>query len=85
MYRAVPVPEDFLRILDLVHGIRDAHGHRNRGRRLRLWPWSRMPAWCRIGEVMREAGVRGAHATPKGLRHGIGVAAVTAGIPLDLV
>ena len=28
---------------------------------------------------------RGTHASPKGLRHGFGVAAVSAGIPLNLV
>ena len=31
------------------------------------------------------AGLDGPHALPKGLRHGFGVAAVTAGIPLNLV
>ena len=34
---------------------------------------------------MARAGVRGPQASPKGLRHGFGVAAVTAGVPLNLV
>ena len=34
---------------------------------------------------MRGARLDGPHASPKGLRHGFGVAAVTAGIPLNLV
>lgn len=34
---------------------------------------------------MQVAGLEGPHASPKGLRHGFGVAAVTAGIPLNLV
>jgi integrase len=34
---------------------------------------------------MAAAGVQGYHATPKGLRHGFGVAAVQASIPLHLV
>jgi len=34
---------------------------------------------------MARAGVRGPHASPKGLRHGFGVAGVTAGVPLNLV
>ncbi len=34
---------------------------------------------------MRAGGLDGVHASPKGLRHGLGVAAVTAGIPLNLV
>ena len=85
VYRAVPVPEDFLEVLDLVHGIRDAQCRRDEGRTERLWSWSRMTAWRRVTEVMDEAGIHGPHATPKGLRHGFGVAAVTAGIPLNMV
>jgi len=34
---------------------------------------------------VQEAGLDGAHASPKGLRHGFGVAAVTAGIPLNML
>jgi len=34
---------------------------------------------------MQAAGLEGVPASPKGLRHGFGVAAVTAGIPLNLV
>lgn len=85
IYRAVPVAEELLGVLDLVHGIRDAQSRRDGGRKQRLWPWSRMTAWRRVTEVMHEAQVRGPHATPKGLRHGFGIAAVGAGIPLNLV
>jgi len=38
-----------------------------------------------VHAVMATAGLDGPHASPKGLRHGFGVAAVTAGIPLNLV
>jgi integrase/recombinase XerD len=34
---------------------------------------------------MDAAGIQGYHASPKGLRHGFGVAAVQASIPLNLV
>ena len=34
---------------------------------------------------MRRAGLKGPQATPKGLRHGFGVQAVSVGIPLNLV
>ena len=44
-----------------------------------------MTGWRRIREVMAQAGIRGPHASPKGLRHGFGVAAVTSGVPLNLV
>jgi site-specific recombinase XerD len=52
----------------------------------RLWTWSRSRAWQLVKAVMAKAGIpSGIHATPKGLRHGFGVHAVRAGIPLNLV
>jgi integrase len=85
VYRAVPVPQALLEALDLVHGIRELQGRRGKGRGELLWPWSRMTVWRAIHAVMEAAGLDGAHASPKGLRHGFGVAAVSAGIPLNLV
>lgn len=85
IYRAVPVPPALLDALDLVHGIREQQSRRGRGRTARLWPWSRMTGWRAVHAVMQEARLDGPHASPKGLRHGFGVAAVSAGIPLNLV
>ena len=59
--------------------------HRDKGRGARLWPWSRMTGWRAVHAVMAAAGLDGPQASPKGLRHGFGVAAVFAGIPLKLV
>jgi len=69
VYRSAPVPPALLDALDLVHGIREVQSARGRG--VRLWPWSRI--------------LEGPHASPKGLRHGFGVAAVSTGIPLNLM
>jgi integrase/recombinase XerD len=85
IYRAVPVPPALLGALDLVHGIRELQGRRGKGRGVRLWPWSRMTGWRAVHAVMVAGGLDGPHASPKGLRHGFGVAAVSAGIPLNLV
>ena len=86
VYRAVPVPPKLLDELQLVHRIRETEAKRGRGRKNLLWAMSRATAWRRIKELLRQAGIgQGAAATPKGLRHGFGVAAVTAGIPLNLV
>jgi integrase len=79
IYRAVPVPETLLDALDLVHGIRD------RRSKATLWPWSRKTAYTRVIEVMEAAGIDGPQASPKGLRHGFGVACIEKGIPLNLV
>jgi integrase/recombinase XerD len=85
LYRAVPVPPALLEALDLVHGLRELHARRGQGRGVRLWPWSRMTGWRAVHRVMQAAGLDGPQASPKGLRHGLGVAAVSAGIPLNLV
>jgi integrase/recombinase XerD len=79
IYRAVPVPAVLLNALDLVHGIRD------RKTRTRLWTWSLKTAYTRVIEVMEAAGIAGPQASPKGLRHGFGVACIEKGIPLNLV
>jgi integrase/recombinase XerD len=79
IYRAVPVPAALLDALDLVHGIRD------RKTRTRLWTWSLKTAYTRVIEVMEAAGIAGPQASPKGLRHGFGVACIEKGIPLNLV
>ncbi len=84
VYRAVPLPPALLDALDLAHGLRKAQRRPDGGKGVVLWPWSRMTAWRRVAAVMAAAGISGPHATPKGLRHGFGVAAVSAGIPLNL-
>ncbi len=83
IFRAVPVPEELTDALDLAHGIRE-HLRRGRGD-APLWPVSRMTAWRQITAVMRAAGIDGPQASPKGLRHGFGVAAIEAGIPLNML
>jgi hypothetical protein len=85
IYRAVPVPPALLDALDLVHCIREHQARRGKGRGERLWPWSRMTGWRAVHAVMQAARLDGPQASPKGLRHGFGVAAVSAGIPLNLV
>lgn len=85
VFRTVPVPPILLDTLNMVHGIRELHARRDKGRGERLWPWSRMTGWRVVHAVMHAARLEGPHASPKGLRHGFGVAAVSAGIPLNLV
>jgi len=85
VFRAVPVPAAVLDTLDLVHGVRDAQKRPDAAHR-RLWPWCRMTAWRRLAEVFEAAGVApGPHRCPKGLRHGFGVQAISAGVPLNLL
>lgn len=80
IFRAVPVPPELLKELDAVHRL-----HRRQGVSI-IWTISRPTAWRHIKAVMAAAGIKqGPQASPRGLRHGFGVAAVSAGVPLNLV
>ena len=83
-WRAVPVPEDLAHALELVHRVRSAQAS-PRGRARPLWPITRQAAHRQVGALMAAAGIEGPQACPRGLRHGYGVAAVTAGVPLPTV
>lgn len=77
IFRAIPVSPHLLqRLLKLTASIPPAQ---------RIWPWCRMTGYRRIKEVMIRAGIIGPQGSPKGLRHGFAVAAVSAGVPLNLV
>ena len=83
-WRAVPVPEDLVQALELVHRLRRAQTS-PRGRSAALWPVTRQAAHRQVAELMRRAGVTGPQACPRGLRHSFGVAAVQAGVPLTTI
>jgi hypothetical protein len=78
VFRAIPLPDDLLRRIQIWM---------NTGvlPREKFWPWSRMTAYRRIRQVMREAGLNASYATPKGLRHGFAVRAIQSNVPLNLV
>lgn len=71
--------------LDLVHGLREAQSARNGRQDAPLWSYSRTTTWWQVAAVLDAAGIAGPQASPKDLRHGFGVQAVSAGIPLNLV
>jgi integrase len=88
IYRAVPVPPKVLDMLEMVHGLKDKKKNKAAAKDKfppPLWDFGRTTAWKKVLEVMKAAGVKGPQATPKGLRHGFGVAAIQAGIPLNLL
>lgn len=77
-FRTVPLPPELLTALQRLGGRRCA------GAGL-IWPWHRVTAWKRVRQVMGRAGISGPHACPRGMRHGFGVAAISAGVPVTLV
>ena len=83
-WRAVPVPEELVHTLDLVHRLRRAQTS-PRGRTALLWDVTRQAAHRQVAELMRRAGIEGPQACPRGLRHSYGVTAVQAGVPLTTI
>ena len=83
-WRAVPVPEDLVHTLELVHRLRRAQAS-PRGRSAPLWDISRQAAHRQIAALMGSVGIDGPQACPRGLRHSFGVAAVQAGVPLTTI
>jgi len=74
VFRAVPVPPELMSALRQLA--------KNRREDASLWRWRRPTAWRHVKEVMEAAGISGAHATPKGLRHGFGVANAEKNVPM---
>lgn len=77
IFRAVPVSPALIRQLRRLSTAMPKNQ--------RIWPWCRMTGYRRVKEVMGKAGVIGPQASPKGLRHGFAVAAISSGVPLNLV
>lgn len=80
-YRAVPVPSDLLEDLDLVFNLRKLQTKKNELDN-RLWSFSRPTAYRAVTKVFEMAGIKGAMANPKGLRHAFGVRHVMNGMDL---
>ena len=82
--REVPIPPKLMSALEHRFHLRDrqedtarAHAH--------LWTWHRATAWRFIKNTMIASGIYGTPACPRGLRHGFGVGALQAGVPLNLL
>ena len=73
--RHMPVPVEFLDALSTLDTPQDG----------RLFPWGRTRGWKVIKQAMTNAGLRGAKATPRGLRHTFGVMSVMNDIPLNMI
>ena len=72
-YRSVPVSDNYLDTLALVHDIRKLQKSKSNDKRAPLWNFKRAMASRHVDRVMVLAGIEGAMACPKGLRHGFGV------------
>jgi integrase len=76
-FRSVPVPDNLAKLLrPIVAGRKPAD---------RVWRLSRPTAYRMIKARMAKAGITGAMASPKGLRHGFAIACIGQSIPLTTV
>jgi integrase len=86
VFRAVPVPDSLLDTLNMAHGINDTKRGKKKAPETKLWDCCRKTAWLKVTGTMKAAGIKeGAHRSPKGLRHGYGVTAISKGVPLNLL
>jgi integrase/recombinase XerD len=82
--RQVPLPPAMLDELDRVFDLHTAQRDPALAT-MRLWRFGRTTAWRYVKAVMASAAIIGMPAMPKGLRHGFGVHAVQAKVPVSLV
>lgn len=80
-FRIVPVPGDFMRILDEACGVLNVLQHHCMQHSMRLWPFGRKKGLGLVQKVMREAMIYGRRATARGLRHTFGVTCIMRGVP----
>ena len=80
LYREVPAPPALIELLAAARGRESGPLWGRRGQRL-----NRITAYRWIKSVMAEAGIRGAQACPKGLRHGYGIHAIRCGVQLNML
>ncbi len=83
IWRRIPMPTQFLVELDRVHKVRNRT--RNAEVTERIWRYGRTTAFERIKETMSAAGIDGAQACPKGLRHTFAIHALLCGVPITTV
>lgn len=82
--REVPIPKELALALDSHFGL-TRHQRADPHVNSRLWPWHRVTAWRIVKSAMKDARVVGTRSSPRGLRHGFGIGALQAAVPLNLV
>jgi integrase/recombinase XerD len=83
-YRSVPIPQNIINEIDLVFDLVIIQQQKKSKDNL-LWNMNRSTAYRMVKRVMKRANIKGKQATPKGLRHGFGIAMVQGSMPLHLL
>ncbi len=82
--REIPLPAVLMQALEAHFHLSAAQSNTNTAAR-RLWPWHRATAWRLIHSIMTQVQLGGIRASPRGLRHGFGIAALQSGVPLNII
>lgn len=80
IYRTVPLSDNFLEDLRLVHDMKKLQKNKEL-KNEHIWSFVRMTGYRKVMEVMKKAEIEGVHACPKGLRHSFGIYCALKGIP----
>lgn len=81
-FRIVPVPREFINLLDKLHDVLKTQQGQFGNQLRRLWTFGRQKGWKLIKTVMIKARVFGVRACGRGLRHSFGVHAILHGVPV---
>jgi len=79
-FRSVPLPRGFIKRLDQIHSIQDAQCKVDAIHQP-LWEFARTKGWRLIKLVMNDAQLFGIKACARGLRHSLGIHAITKHVP----
>ena len=79
-FRSVPLSPTMMTQLKLVHNLSQRKQDQKK-----LWSYSRTTAWRRIKALMEKSDIKGPKASPKGFRHGFGIACIERNIPITIV
>lgn len=80
VYRSVPIPDMLCDYLELVHEV-----SRCKKPKQKVWTIARNTAFLQIRKIFKEAGINGKMASPKGLRHGFAINALSKKIQINMV
>lgn len=83
-YRSNELPESFLNEIQGVYNVLKLQRSAKTAT-LPLWPITDRTARRYVKEVMAAAGITGSHATPRGLRHSMGVSLAMQKVPANII
>ena len=80
-YRHIPLPETFINELAAAYNLRTLVKNQ-KNLKTKIWNFTDRTARRYVTKIMKEVGINGKKACPKGLRHSFGVSAVEKDIPI---